>query len=362
MSMLKSATIAPFAFAVAALLAACSSGASQSAPASGLGIDSFLHVPGTLARPDRPGRLFLGVKWTGHIHRDHRKSWISPDAQRFRRILFGTDVGTGDVYMLAMPQMSLVGTITGFVFPQGECSDRQGNIWIADTDADQVLEYSRTGTLLNTIVDSYGFPQSCAINPINNAIAVADGDSLDGSPGQVLIYSSPSSSPTVLTNPTQTFYEFLGYDPSGDLWVDGFGPEYGIPIVSSCGASSCSTINLSGGTIGFPGAIQWDNVRNTWVIFDQFCMADYTSCSYPLSGSGVLGTPTMYSNFNGGPACDIVQGVIAAFGRRYATGADYDYCGYSRSSFSRWPYPAGGTPTHHTIDVAIPVGAAISTK
>jgi hypothetical protein len=274
-----------------------------------------------------------------------------------------SDVGTGDVNIFVMPQMTLVGSITGFQYPQGMCSDKHGNVYVTDTTAEETLEYSRLGRHLNTYKsDSYGYPDGCAVNPVNDDVAIVDETSLDGSAGQILVYAHPHSTPTVLTNPDQVSYWFAGYDPSGDLWEDGFDAANNV-ILSSCGASTCSTIETSGGTIYSPGNVQWDTVRKTWVVFDQYCKNTEGSCSYPVSGSGALGKPTYYSNFQGGIACDLVQGIVAANGMKYVVGADYEYCGFARSSVDRWAYPAGGTSTHYNMDdVSIPIGAAISTK
>jgi hypothetical protein len=303
------------------------------------------------------------VKWTGHIHRDHHKSWISPNITRLPRLLFASDVASGDVYIFELPQMLLEGTITGFIYPQGECSDKHGNVYVADTNAGNVYEYSRDLHLRNTYPVSYGPPEGCAVNPTNGNLAVTTYPTDTGATGAVLIYSSTSSSPTVLTNPEQFYYEFAGYDPSGNLWTDGFDAAYSTTVVSSCGASSCSTVNLSGGTIGFPGAIEYDTVSKNWVIFDQYCDETEGSCSYPVSATGALGTQTVYLNHDGSNACDLVQGVIAAYGQKYVAGADYEYCGYDPSSVNRWAYPAGGMPTNHTDQVvSSPIGAAISTK
>ena len=353
--------------AAAAFLAGCnSSGGSQwSGPtlSSGANAGTSSHDVNPLTRDTRHASdMFAGVKWTGNVHPDHHKSWVSPDAQRAPRLLFVSDIGTGDVYIFTMPDMKLKGTLTGFADPQGECSDTHGNIYVANTSEADLFEYSRTGKLLNTYdTDKYGYPLGCAVNPLNGDLAITDYVGLSEGPGQVLIYSSASSTPTVLTNPNQYYYYFADYDAKGDLWVDGDDATGGY-ILSDCGTSSCSTITLTGGKINVPGAVQWDQKENTWVLFDQRCGGKYAACSYLVSGSGVIGQATSYKNSNGTAICDLIQGVIAAYGKKYLAGGDYDFCGYDKGSANRWQYPAGGTPTNYTMNVSEPVGAAISTK
>jgi hypothetical protein len=135
--------------------------------------------------------------------------------------------------------------------------------------------------------------------------------------------------------------------------------------LSVCGASSCSTLPLSGGTIYFPGAVQWDNARGTWVAFDQLCGDTEAACSYPVSDSGALGSPTTYHNPAGGNVCDLVQGAIAGNKHGLVVGSDYEYCGATESSSDRWGYTAGGNPTNfvsYSDPYALPDGAAVSAK
>jgi hypothetical protein len=270
-----------------------------------------------------------------------------------------------------MPLMTQAGKITGFVNPEGECSDRNGNIYIADEGAENVYKYSRQGSLISVYNDSaYGLPWSCAVDPSTGNVAVTNVFSPGGGMGNVAIFSSPSSTPTILQNPGQFVYTFAGYDPSGNLWVDGLDSTLSNFILSYCGASSCSTIPISNGTIYGPGAVQWDRVRSTWVVFDADCNNVQSACSYPVnivSSSGELGTATYYLNDKGTDiACDIPQGVVAAdHGNRYAAGGDEETaCGGGPNVFARWAYPGGGLPTNHTIfnDFTTPSGAAISNK
>ncbi len=291
----------------------------------------------------------------------------SPGRHSGHQLLFVSD---GNVLMFKWPSMKVEGDLTGIRYPRGECTDRAGNVYIASDN--NILEYSRTGSLLNTYNDTYGNPGGCAVNPTNGELAVPNGRHYCGTncwqPGQVLIFSSPSSPPSVLQSSDLTEYTFAAYNSSGHLMVDGADTK-GTVMLFSCGKTHCKTIRLSGGAIYFEGAVQWDGKRKTWVVFDQDCNR-YGSgygyggaCSYPVSPKGVLGTPTTYLNYNGGAVCELTQGVIAPDGKSVA-GGDYDWCGYSASTVNRWPYPAGGKPISTYItppSYAAPIGTAIST-
>jgi len=361
----RSAAYAFGVVAAAALVAGCSGGTQSSALSPASTMTNAQHSGASPLHHNVLG-AFNSVKQPGQAHPDHHKSWVSPDVKRDKpRILFVSDSGTEDVYMYSLPAMKLKGTLTGFSEPQGMCSDTKGNVFVDNTGTTQVLEISRTGSIVNTFTDTLGYPVGCAIDPATGNLAVANIFGFSG-PGQVLIWAgaNPSSTPTAVSNPGQYFYYFDGYGPGSSLWVSGR-DSYGTYMVSGCGASSCSTIPLSGGTIYFPGGVQWDNSRGEWVLFDQLCNDSNEACSYPVSGSGVLGTPTDYSNYNGGGACDIVQGTIAAHGMKYVAGGDYEYCGGSSSFSGRWAYTAGGTPTNYATNASPyfePIGAAISTK
>lgn len=371
---MKPATYVLSAFVAGALLAACSSSGTQSAtPSSGLGMNSSaVHFPSQLARTD-PGRMYLGVKWrTPPAHRAYHKSFISPDAAGSPRLLFSADAGRGVVNVFRMSNqrtMDYKGAITGpqdgvsFELPQGECGDNKGNIYVADTYARKVYAFTRTGTTAFATYDTthYGYPASCAWS--NGTLAVTLYVNDGGGDGFVLLYTSASQTPTELSASNIANYYFGGYDSNGDLWVDGT-DSTGHFALAGCSSSACFPISISGGTIHFPGAVQWDRVRSQWIVFDQFCNNTQSSCSYPVSGSGDLGTQTLYLASDGGLACDIVQGVIGADeGNRFVAGGDSDTCGDAESSADRWVYPTGGVPTNSTTFAIVdPSGAAISNK
>jgi hypothetical protein len=334
--------------AVAAMLAACSS---SSPPNSAFS-------PGAT---DAVSDTYVTMKPFA-IHPNHRKSWVSPDARRAPRLLFVSDSGTNAVYIFSLPSMMLKGTLTGFREPQGLCADAKGNIWITNTGTHQIFQYSRTGRYLKTLNDPYGYPVGCAVDWSSGDLAVTDVTDFT-SHGDVLIYADASGTPARRRCPGLYHYYFDGYGPRGTLWVSGRS-TFGRYVVCGGAPSRLSQITLSRGTIYFPGAIQWDGASRTWVAFDQFCNNTTGACSYPVSASGSLGTPTTYSTRSGGAICDLVQAVVGANGFKFVGGGDYEYCGFGSSTADRWAYPAGGTPTaaNVTAGLAAPTGAAISTK
>jgi hypothetical protein len=324
---------------VAAIITAC-----------GGGVPAFATFPGARVAPSLVARM------------DERKSWVSPDIARSQQLLFESDLGTSDVDVYSLPDMTLKATLTGFVEPLGECSDNHGNVWIANTYKDEMFEYSHAGKRINTIKNAGPNPQGCAVNPSNGEIAVIEYSAAGYTgPGEVDVYSKPSAKPKVLRNPDMFFYEFALYDPGGRLWIDG-GSTFS-NILSKCGRSSCSTVILHGGSIFSIGSIAWDATKSTMVVFDLYCHDVPSLCSYPVSEQGRIGSPTLYLNYAGGGLCTVVQTALATVGKQsYVVGGDSEYTctGYQNSTVDLWSYPAGGTARSHAGGVVYPYGAAVS--
>ena len=76
-------------------------------------------------------------------HVDHSRTWISPELAKAKVVtLFVSDAGTADVYIYKLPGLKVLAKVTGFTQPQGECADPKGNVWVADTNARIVYEFS----------------------------------------------------------------------------------------------------------------------------------------------------------------------------------------------------------------------------
>lgn len=351
--------------AAVALLAGCSGGGGQPsslfAPSSGLGLTSGGRGLGPMGHHHLV--TYTSVR-APKVKPDHHKSWVSPDVKRARRLLFVSDGAYEDVFIFTLPAMQLKGTLTGFNGPQGLCSDKQGNIWIVATGAYQALKYSRAGQFLGSVTDPSGYPAGCAVNPTNGDLALSDLTGFSGA-GGIEVYHNGSGSPTRYSNPSQYEYFFPAYDTDGNLYVDGFTyPSFAVMISAlPSGSGTMHTVKYSGGTIGFPGGVNWDRVNGQLLVNDQECNGLYASCVYRMTIAGSNATivgSTPLNNFDG-TACDVDQGTIAPRSKYFA-GPCITFA-YSVSSADRWAYPSGGTPGHYNDSVFLePIGSAISDK
>lgn len=280
-----------------------------------------------------------------------------------------SDSGTGDVYIFSLPDLVLKGTITGFSEPQGMCSGNGGTVWVANTGSDQVFQLSRSGKILATINDAYGYPVGCAVDPANGDVAVFNIFGFYGA-GTVYVYSCPSCTPTELTIPNVGGYNFGGYDPKGDLFVNAGSNSTGLALLGEvpAGKTTGFLITVSGGKVDFAGFVQWYKPRNNLVVGDQLCDDTPAACIYQIKISGSNGrivARTKLRSPSGGAICDMVQGVLDPTGEKNVLGSDYEYCGYRPTATYRWGFPSGGVPTtsyDFSDPYSIPDGAAVSAK
>jgi hypothetical protein len=291
----------------------------------------------------------------------HRPS-TGPQTKVKGPLLFVSDVAAAEVYIYQLSTLKVVGTVTGLTQPQGECSDEKGNVWVTDAGAGAVYELSHIGRLENTLT-APDYPVSCAWDAKTGNLAVMHLFGISGSQGVVTIYHKGSGTARSFQNPNQYYYNFGGYDTNGNLFFDGRA-ENGTFVLSelSKGAKKAFSIDLSGGTIYYPGMVQWDPTKNEVVVGDQSCAGSYTaSCLYAIKVSGRTGTIETtidLQNSSGGQVCDLIQGVI--YDGRLA-GSDNNICGSSSSTTYVWPYPTGGAPSESNSSTdSTPFGAAVS--
>jgi hypothetical protein len=287
---------------------------------------------------------------------DREESWMSPEAAKATNLLYISDIGRYIVHVYTLPALKLVGKLTGFSQPQGECSDARGNVWIADSNTRELFEYAHGGKApIGALLDPTGYPVACAVDLRNGNLAVSNIFDFSGA-GGVLVYRHAAGTPRSYSNPHQFFYYFAGYNSAGDLYVSG--QTYSHAFILSRlpkGRGVMSTVSITGGSIDFPGTVQW--VRSTLVLGDQKCRDSKSSCLYEASVSGRTAKITHLTRFI--DACDVAQVQIRD---SRIIGGEYEHCGHGVSSTDVWAFPGGGNPIKRAGGVEQPVGAAISPR
>ncbi|HET6275037.1 MAG TPA: hypothetical protein VFE16_03765 [Candidatus Cybelea sp.] len=300
--------------------------------------------------------VILSVATTGSVvegRPDTGASFIEPGAAS-GSLLYVSDLGNFDVRVFTYPALKPAGKLTGFVQPQGECVDRAGNIWIANSEGTDLREYAHGGTKeIARVSDALGYPAGCAVDPKSGNLAVTNIENFSGN-ANVLVYKRARGTPAVYGNTNLVSFYFAAYDSQGNLYVSARSSQSAFSLgVLARGAHSIALVTLSGGTIYFPGTVAWSGTQ--LVLGDQRCKNTASSCLYRLTVSGKTARIAGATPLGG--ACDVAQAWISA---ARVAGGDYANCSHKGSSADLWPYPAGGRPTARVTGFTQPVGAVVS--
>jgi hypothetical protein len=268
------------------------------------------------------------------------------------RLLYVSDTENSAVDIYSVPSLKPAGKLKGFLQPQGECTNAAGDIWIVDTGYQTIFEYAPGEKKPSATLDDYlGYPASCAINPVNGDLAVAN-EFANSGPADVLIYANASGTPESFRNNEQYVDDFAAYDNAGNLYVSGATTK-GVYVLSRlrAGTKTLNTIKITGATIHQPGTVLWNG--SDLILGDQACKGGATSCLYVATVSG--NTAGVTSTIALGHSCDVVQ-VALYNGTLYGGNSD---CAHHSGTVDAWSYPAGTRETA-IAGVHAPVGAAIS--
>lgn len=278
---------------------------------------------------------------------DQHRSWVAPGSVS-QDLLYVSDEGTNDVYIYSWPQGKLVGTLTGISYPQGECVDKAGNIFVTSIGVNlrsHIYEYAHGGTKrVAKLNDLDVYPHGCAVDPTTGNLAVTNLENVRGGPGNVAIYKHARRLLGYYQAPEKYYYFFCGYDQAGNLFADAGGNisnEYGLTELPA-GGTTMIDVSLNQ-TIYYPGAVQWDG--RYVAVGDTAANEIY---QFRLSGSsGTLAGATRL-----GGASDVLQfwiekGTVAGANAGSAT-------------VMYWKYPAGGKATQTITGLTDPVGVVVS--
>jgi hypothetical protein len=252
--------------AVAVLFSGCISNY-QSAPGSGQSLSPAARTVSANALHDGvalvPGHVLTASKSS------HENSWIDPSASKAPALLYVSNSGNGTVTVYdynAGKTPTLVGTLTGFGFPSAPCTDNEGNVFIPDFQDAQTSEYAYGASTPTQVLPdpNKGQPTGCSVDPKTGDLAVinilADDVSRPYGSGNVTIYPDAKGTPTFYNNPDMIFPEFAGYDPNGNLYIDGRDNlTYDIVLLAELpyGKSGYTNLTISGGEPDSPGQVQW---------------------------------------------------------------------------------------------------------
>lgn len=325
----------------ASLLSACQGGAG--AP-FGLG-SSAISGPSQLGRAGAVASVALRAP--GHAASASRaKSWMLPEAKK-KELLYVSDPIDWDVAVFDYRTGKQVGLLsTDLDHPQGMCVDAQGNVWIANSGAYDMVKYAHGGTAPIATLDDNSFePVSCSVNPTNGDLAV--GNILyfrEGIEGNITIFKGASGTGTLYGDNALYSYYFVGYDDKGNLFFDGTNAQPGANgkfeyAVLPRGGSDAQSIALTGGSVSFPGNVQWDGQEMT--VGDQS-----NAVIYQTSGNKIIG----HTPLNG--SSDIVGFFIK--GKR-VIGPDA-----GNDSLEFFHYPRGGSAYKTRTGLTQPVGVVLS--
>jgi hypothetical protein len=154
-------------------------------------------------------------------HRIGGRSWADAGANQ-QDLLYVTN-SNGLVDIFRYWKHELVGVLTDFTSPLGECADRSGNVYIVDNGAQSILEYAHGGTkAIATIIDKGYEPHGCAVDPTTGNLAVANYSSTEytgyADTGNIAIYAHGAGTPKYYGSDDGRFTN-LAYDDRGNLLV-----------------------------------------------------------------------------------------------------------------------------------------------
>jgi len=272
-------------------------------------------------------------------HSWHARPWISPAAKK-SDLLYISDDGNYKVYIYSYPKANLLGTLdSAYGSPGGMCVDKSGNIFIAEFNGYDVLEYAHGGTTPIAVLTDPGQPVGCSLDPTSGNLAVSNEYGPSGGYGDIEIYTGAQGSPqTYYTDPNiMSGIHFCAYDNQGNLFVDGTTRYNQFALAELPKGSSAFTYIALSQTINTPGGIQWDG---KYVALGDEGANPSVIYQLAITGSSatVVGTTTLSSTSRVRTFWIPDVGSSKKQGRRVIAPSIYGTVGY-------YSYPGGGSPT-----------------
>jgi hypothetical protein len=268
---------------------------------------------------------------------------MDPNARKSALLYVSGNQSNPAVYVYSYPVGKLVGRLTIFTSPAGDCVDATGHVWITDRGAAQIVEYAHGGkTPIATLSDAGQIPNGCAIDRRSRDLAVTNYASTTFGPGSVSIYKKAAGVPKMYADANFHFMLFPGYDNRSNLFVDGDNIS-GVFRYAELprGKKTFTDINL--GTISSGGAVQWDG---TYMTVADEGGAFGPAVIYQTKGSTIVGSTTL-------------AGTSVVF-QSFIDGSKVIAPDNSNRAVKVYDYPAGGASTDSIGHPMFPYGVVVS--
>jgi hypothetical protein len=181
------------------------------------------------------------------------ESWMLPEAQT-QDLLYVANSTTVTVY--SYPRGQLLGTLKHFYAPQGECVDKNGDVFVTNFGGGQIFEYAHAGTRrVATLKSPAAGPIGCSVDATTGSLAVS------AFGGIVAIYKNARGKPTAYTDPQIAKFYWCAYDSVGNLFVDGQDSGSGFRFAELSEGSRAFTDITLNQPIGWPAGVQWQGDR-----------------------------------------------------------------------------------------------------
>jgi hypothetical protein len=272
---------------------------------------------------------------------DRGTSWMLPEAKGEDLLYVAAlpDGPNGSVYVYSYPQGRLLGTLTGFVEPRGECADSAGDVFIVayanqSMSSSTIYEYAHGGTTPIATLSDPDVAVGCAVDPTTGNLA-ASGDG-------VAIFKNASGNPTTCYSSEYSFFLYCGYDDRSNLYLMGVNGQYGdqqVLVRLSSGSSNFQQITLDAKlyiSSNISPIVQWDG-KHIAVTSDPY-RKPVSLYRLRIKGSNavVISSATLSSGAN------IYSGGMWIRGKSII-GAGH--LGRHYEAAFLWPYPKGGLPS-----------------
>jgi hypothetical protein len=346
--------------ATLAMLAGCSGGNSSAGFSPGVPGAGGQSVQRQIASTGRADNSLLPPSIARISHEPvATASFMDPRAIG-KSLIFVSDAADGvvNIYPQAGKNQKMVGQITGLTQPQGITTDKNGDLYVANTNSSNVLVYAPpyTGAPKMTISDPHEFPADVAVSS-TGVVAVTN---LCNAPhcrlntGNVKIYAKGSTKSCATVSDSAfnfTRVMFAEFDKNGVLYIDGMNGGYQTSfglVTGGCQATSITNLAYIY-TVAFPGGIQIDKAGN--IAFCDQGRQQVATFSPPVNNS--FGSPLSTTPLTGSTAA-IGIAILASGLNLYA--ADAGGPGLAEE----YKYTAGGAAENTIAVGGQPIGIAVT--